>query len=238
MTKSQPPALQLVNVTRTFGRLCAVRGVDLRIESGTSTAVMGANGAGKTTLLKLCATLLTPTSGSLRIAGFDPLEDGPAARARLAVVSHETHLYNDLSASENLAFAMKIRGMPATTGAIDAALQRVGLTASARRPLRTYSRGMQQRCALARLCLQRPEILLLDEPANGLDAAAKQTLAAIVREMHAAGTAVVLATHDVAEATSLCSDAVLMSGGTITWHGGIGPDSRDLTARLSDLAGG
>lgn len=228
-----PAAIELSQVTRQYGSVRALDRLDLTIASGSATALMGPNGAGKTTVLKLCATLLAPNSGSIRVGGLDPTRDGAAVRARTALLGHESHLYNDLTAEENLTFTARLHGIPDARRRIDEALSRIGLRAVARRPVRTFSRGMQQRCALARVLLQRPEVLLLDEPATGLDAEARETFYAIVRELRRGGTTMLVTTHDVAECLALCDTAVILAGGRVSWSGPVAPaDATTLQQRL------
>lgn len=233
-------AVALSKVCRSFGRLRALDSISLDVATGSSTALMGPNGAGKTTLLRLCATLIAPTSGSLRVLGLDPQRDGPRVRAGIAVLGHESHLYGDLTAEENLSFTARLHGIDDAAARIDAALERIGLRAAARRPARTFSRGMQQRCALARILLQRPRLLLLDEPATGLDAAARDVLFELVAELRGAGTTVMVTSHDPGEAIALCDRAVLLAAGRVVWSAPLGADGTartDLELRLRDLAG-
>lgn len=228
-------AVALSNVSRVFGSLRALDSINLEVPVGSSTALMGPNGAGKTTLLKVCATLISPTSGELRVGGLDPRRDGALVRAGLAVLGHDSHLYGDLNATENLSFTARLYGIGDADRRIAEVLQRMGLRAAARRPLRTYSRGMQQRCALARVLLQRPRLLLLDEPATGLDAAARKALYEIVAELRDAGATVITTTHDVDEAIALSDRAVVLDSGRVVWSGSVGAaaDGRsELETRL------
>ncbi len=195
---------------------------------------MGPNGAGKTTLLRLCATLVAPSAGDLRVFGIDPASDGPAVRATIAYLGHESQLYGDLNAIENLNFTARLHRVENAEAAIAVALERCGLVGASRRPVRTYSRGMQQRCALARVLLLRPRLLLLDEPSTGLDSEAKATLHEIVTELRRAKTTVVLTTHDSAEAVRLCEAAAVLSRGRVHWHGRIENESQ-LAEQLAAL---
>jgi len=225
--------IELSDVSRSFGRVRAVDRLNLTIASGTATALMGPNGAGKTTLLKLCATLLAPDSGRIRLAGLDPATDGAAVRTRTAYLGHDSHLYADLTAEENLRFTARLHRLADGHRRIDDALDRIGLRAAARRPVRTFSRGMQQRCALARILLQQPGVLLLDEPATGLDVTARDVLYEIVRELRRNGTTVLVTTHDVSECVAICDSAILLARGRVTWSGAVGPaDRATLEERL------
>ncbi len=224
-------AIILSNVSRTFGRVRALDAITLAIPRGAATALMGPNGAGKTTLLKLCATLLIPSAGELRVNGSNPVQDGAAVRSHTALLGHDSHLYGDLSAEENLLFTARLHGIPDAREKISDALGRIGLRAVARRSVRTFSRGMQQRCALARVLLQRPALLLLDEPATGLDVAARDILYEIVHELRRDGTTVLVTTHDVGECLAICDSAVILAEGRVAWHGPVSAGDRDVLER-------
>jgi len=215
----------------------AVSSVSLAIEPGSATALMGPNGAGKTTLLKLCATLLTPSAGKIEVDGIDAARDGGAVRARIAVLGHDSSLYGDLTATENLTFTTRLHGIDGSADRVRGALDRVGLRTVGRRPVRTFSRGMQQRCAIARVLLQQPRLLLLDEPATGLDLAARGMLHELIAELRQKGTTILLTTHDIDESLAICDSAVLMARGRIRWQGSIRTEMRsDLEARLRAIA--
>src|SRR6185295_19026545 len=155
-------------------------------------AIFGPNGAGKTTLLRLLATLLRPSSGSLRLFGR-PLADGGAqARRQIGFLSHASFLYPDLTPIENLEFYADAFRVPEARERIRDVLNDVGLLGWRNRPVRTLSRGMEQRCALARALLHRPSLLLLDEPFSGLDADSAAALSTILRREHGRGATLLM----------------------------------------------
>jgi heme exporter protein A len=163
-------ALELRNVSKYFGDVAALAGVQLRVEAGDAILLYGPNGAGKTTLLRLLATLARPSVGEVLFGGKHVHRD-PAAKAAIGFVSHTTFLYGDLTVRENLRFFGTLFALPGLEKKIDAALEFFDLGDRARTPVRELSRGLQQRVALARAFLHDPQFLLLDEPFTGLDAA-------------------------------------------------------------------
>lgn len=192
-TGTATAAVDLVGVTRLFGAVPAVVRVDLRVERGQAVVLRGPNGAGKTTLLRIAATSLSPTYGRGTVLGFDLARDREEIRRRAELLSHRTRLYEDLTAHENLSFWCRMLDLD--RGAIDAALDRVGLLEAGAERVRGYSQGMRQRLAIARTLLRRPELLLLDEPYTGLDAEARHAVDSLIREAVRQGRTAVLATH-------------------------------------------
>ena len=228
-----PAALELRQLGKRYERVVALDDVSLAIAAGEAVLLLGANGAGKTTLLRCAATLLRPSRGSVRIAGLDPATHGAAARRRLAVLGHESFLYPDLTAVENLSFYARLYGVADGGARVAALIDRLGLRGWAQRPLRALSRGLVQRCALARVLLHDPDLLLLDEPFTGLDVTARELLCTVLAEAHARGAAIVMSTHELAAGLGLCTRAVLLAGGRRAWDGAVGPgDAAALEDRV------
>lgn len=211
------PALgiSLRGVTKAFGAQVALDRVDLEVPQGSFVAVMGANGAGKTTLLKTIAGIAVPTAGSVRIAGVEMRTAGPRLRALIGVVSHETMLYADLTAAENLRFHAKLFGLRHPREAVERAGERLGITPVLDRPVRALSRGTRQRVALARALLHDPKILLLDEPYTGLDEAAAATLSELLEELATPERTLVVTLHDVVRAMAGPRRLVVLSAGRV-----------------------
>jgi heme ABC exporter ATP-binding subunit CcmA len=188
------PAVRLSNVTRVFGVAPAIVRVDLEVAPGQTVLVRGPNGAGKSTLLRVVATAISPTYGSGSVLGHDLLRERDAIRRRTELLGHRTRLYEDLSAAENLRFTCAIHGLDPS--GVGAALDRVGLDAGSRDRIRTFSQGMRQRVAVARVLVRHPDLVLLDEPYAGLDEASKDVVDGMIAELAGAGRTVVVATHD------------------------------------------
>jgi heme exporter protein A len=199
-------AIRLERLVRRFGEREALAGVSVALAQGETLAVLGRNGAGKTTLLRVLATLLLPHGGSVRVLGVDLPRDAHALRTRIGMLGHETLLYRDLTARENLTFYARLYDVPEPRARIDELLEATGMARRAAEPVSNLSRGMQQRIAVCRAVLHRPELLLLDEPSAHLDPEA----AALVEPLigRDSGCTRVLASHDV-EAALRESDRVL-----------------------------
>jgi len=186
---------------------------EFAIAAGSCTMLTGPNGAGKTTLLKIVATLLRPSGGRVRLFGSE-LEPADVRR-RVGFLSHESFVYADLTPRENLRFYARAFGLAAPEKRIAALIARVGLSGWEDVPVRCFSRGMEQRIALARAFLHEPDLLLLDEPYSGLDAQAVVLLSGLLAEARAAGKAIILTTHDIALGLSACSRALILSRGRV-----------------------
>jgi heme ABC exporter ATP-binding subunit CcmA len=193
-------------VVQRFGAQVAVGPLDLELPVRARLAVLGGNGAGKTTLLRLLATAARPASGRLELLGLDAGRQRERLRARLGYVGHQVGLYPALTALENLEFFATLHGL----GAREArqALAQVRLAPVARRRVEQLSRGQQQRLALARAVLHRPELLVLDEPDSSLDGEGRELLGTLLD-----GVTVVMATHDSVLARELCDRAMLLKAG-------------------------
>jgi heme exporter protein A len=206
--------IRVNKLVKRFGPLTVLRELDFQVDQGEFVALLGPNGAGKTTLLRILSSLVRPTSGSVRVAGYDLPSQGASLRAKLGVVSHLPLLYGDLSARENLLFFSKLYSV--SQERIDEVLELVGLLPRRDDLVRTFSRGMQQRLAIGRAILHNPTILLLDEPHTGLDQAAGEILDRILQEVALEGRTVVMTSHDLLRSSELASRLVLLSKGKIS----------------------
>ena len=199
-------------------RFRAVDGIDLVVEPGEVFGLLGPNGAGKTTTMKMLATLLIPTSGTIRVLGIDPLERPREVRARLgAMLSGERSLYWKLTGRENLEYFAALYHVPPseTKARIANVLSEVKLADRADDYVERYSTGMRQRLALARALLPNPPLVVLDEPTVGLDPQASRDLRDRVRELKAQGRTVLLTTHYMEEADQLCDRVAIIDHGRI-----------------------
>jgi heme exporter protein A len=213
---SGPPILA-EDLRRDFAGVPVLAGVNLTVEAGELVVLLGSNGAGKTTLLRVLATLLRPSGGALALFGEDASRRPPAARRRIGYVGHESACYPDLTGRENLEFHAELHGVADPATRIADVLRWAGLEDAARRPVRVYSRGMAQRLALARAFLHAPELLLLDEPFSGLDAAAVTRLETLLAELRRAGHAIVLSTHDLDRVAAVATRVAMLHRGRIAW---------------------
>jgi heme exporter protein A len=207
-----PPIVEVAELARAFGPRRAVAGVTFSLAPGECLALFGPNGAGKTTLLRVLAGLLKPTSGSARVAGIQ-LPGGPLARSRVGLISHHTMLYEALSPRENVSFAARLYGIRDARARVEDSLQRMSMLERADAPIRSLSRGMQQRVSIARAMVHSPQLVLADEPYSGLDESGARALTALLQELRAAGTAIIIVTHNLVEGLSLATSAAVMQRG-------------------------
>lgn len=203
----------MTSVTRRFGRRWALRGVSLTIARGEVVGVEGHNGSGKSTLLRILSTAIRPTGGTAQVFGDDVVRNADAVRAQVAFLTHYPGLYDDLSAEENLRFACRMLGID--NARIPEVLARVGLEREGREVVRTFSAGMQRRLSLARLLLQRPRLLLLDEPYNNFDPAGIALVNDVVREVRREGGAAMIVLHDRHSAGDLLDRVTRLRQGVV-----------------------
>ena len=203
------------NLARAFGEVKAVRDVSFVAEPGTVTALIGPNGSGKTTLLLMLASLLRPDSGTIRIAGFDPVTDTAAVRSRLGWMPDLLGSWSALTVRATLETTARLYRMDAAMAVARAEelISLVGLEHLAAQPTRVLSRGQKQRLSLARALVHDPTVLLLDEPASGLDPQARVELRQLVRRVASEGTAVLISSHVLAELDEMADGAVYLRQG-------------------------
>jgi ABC-2 type transport system ATP-binding protein len=232
------PAVELIDLHAGYGRIEVLRGITLVIPAGTVFALLGPNGAGKTTLLALLLGLAQADSGELEIFGC-PVRRTLALPAGVAGFVDGPGLYPSLTARQNLAALARLRGDG--SGGIDDVLERVGLIDVADDRVRGFSLGMRQRLGLAAALLTTPRLLVLDEPANGLDPAGTRHVHRVLSELAAGGTAIVLSSHRMDDLAALCSEITLLARGRVVFSGPItelaaGADELDYRLRTSDPA--
>ena len=213
------PAIAATGLSRRFGQIQALRGVDLRLEQGQRLALFGANGAGKTTLLRILGLGLAPDSGSLAIDGMDGKRDALRARARIGWLAHASLLYEDLTARQNLEFWGRLYGVEQVERRTEELLHEMGLDAYVDEPAGILSRGMSQRLSLARALLHDPALLLLDEPFTGLDPKAADALKQRLSETGSGRTSVILATHRIEDGLALTDRWIMLTRGRVVADG-------------------
>ncbi len=209
--------IEIKNISKLYGRFHALDNIDLTIGSNDFTAVLGRNGAGKTTMLKILATLLKPSGGEVLINGHNIRKDSYAVLQQMGMVSHQTYIYSDLTAKENLSFYSKFYDVPQAGKKINDLLEKVGLAHRADESVRRFSRGMQQRLSIARALIHDPKVLLLDEPYTGLDQKASEFLDKILLEYHGAGNCILIVTHDIERIAGIAKRAVVFDKGKVAW---------------------
>jgi heme exporter protein A len=210
--------IEIRKLVKAFGNRAVLKGVDLTVSEGEFLTLVGPNGAGKTTLMNVISTLTKPTGGRVHIAGYDLADGAVQLRRQIGLVSHKTLLYDDLSAEQNLRFYARMYDVANADDRIETVLRQVGLWGRQRDPVRTYSRGMQQRLAIARAMLHEPPILLLDEPDTGLDQHAAAMLGELLREVGATRSTVLMTTHNLERGLELGDRVAILAGGRIAFH--------------------
>jgi ABC-2 type transport system ATP-binding protein len=213
--------VELTELTRRFGRTQAVTGVTLEAGPGVF-GLLGPNGAGKTSLLRMMATVLPPTSGTLRLLGRDPGGYGPRReiRRRLGYLPQNLGYYPGFTVVDFVEYFALLKDMPPgqVPGAVATAIEQVGLGDRARAKLRTLSGGMLRRAGIAQAIVNEPELLLLDEPTAGLDPEQRVAFRALLRDFGQRAT-VIVSTHLVEDVGAACAEVALMDGGRIVFHG-------------------
>ncbi len=213
-------AIHTQGLGKRFGARAALDGVDLEVPRGVAFGFLGANGAGKTTLIRLLLGLARPTSGTMRLLGRDLPAGSAEALARVGAIIEEPRFHPHLTGRENLHVHAAARDR-AAHDRIDGALARVGLAARADEKLKTYSLGMRQRLGVARCLLSDPELLILDEPMNGLDPACILEFRNLIRELVAEGRTVLLSSHLLDEVEKTCDIVAIVDDGRVVAQGSI-----------------
>jgi lipooligosaccharide transport system ATP-binding protein len=216
-----PPAIIARNLTKRFGDLVAVDGIDFEVEAGECFGLLGPNGAGKTTTIRMIHAVVPITAGDLRVLGLRVDCEPVAVRRRLGVIPQEENLDPDLTPRENLLVFARYFDIPRAVARQRAAdlLEFVGLTARAGSPLDELSGGMKRRLLIARALLNQPELCVLDEPTTGLDPQARHLVWQRLRGLKAQGITQVLTTHYMEEAAQLCDRVALLHAGRILRQG-------------------
>ena len=207
--------LETEALSKQFGRLYALRDVNMSAGSGEFVTIFGRNGAGKTTFLRIISSLVRSYSGSVKLFGQNLKKAGESTRKKIGFLSHDSFLYKDLSALDNLNFYGKLYRVQPLKDRVENMLERVGLEAKRNMAVRTLSRGMKQRLSLARAFLHQPEFLLMDEPYTGLDEQACESLDELFTDFVQAGGAIVLTTHNISRGLKHAHKVVVFDRGSI-----------------------
>jgi len=208
------PAISAVNVSKRYGSISALEGLTLDIRAGEVFGLLGPNGSGKTTFIRLLAGYLLPSAGSLQVAGYDVISDSLTVRRRIGYVPEAAPLYRDMRVGEFLAFMARLRGVPERNlkGAVERIVDQLALSDVVDKPTRALSRGYRQRTALAQALIHDPDILILDEPTNGLDPRQIIEMRQLIRSLAGRHT-VLMSSHILNEVEKTCDRvAVLLNG--------------------------
>ena len=205
--------LRLENIDKRYGGLYALRRVSLEIAPGECVAFAGRNGSGKTTLLRIAAQLVRPSAGKLTFSDA-PMVPGLATK-NTGFVAHATMVYDELTAEENLLLFARLLEIPQPSRRVESLLREVGLFERRDSLVRTFSRGMRQRVAIARALLHEPSVLLLDEPATGLDPQGVGWLAETLRRLRDAGSTILMSLHGESEISALATRAIRLDAGAV-----------------------
>jgi heme exporter protein A len=211
---TSPAGIRFENVEKRYGGLYALRQVSLDVAPGECVVLAGRNGSGKTTLLRIAARLVRPTSGNVSYSDGST-GDKASDRVRPGLVAHATMVYDELTAEENLLLFARLQGVDRPQERVASLLEEVSLTERRKSQVRTFSRGMRQRVAIARALLTEPSVLLLDEPATGLDSQGIAWLAATLRGMRAAGCTLLMSLHGESEISALATRGIRLDAGSI-----------------------
>ena len=221
-----PAGLRFENIEKRYGGLYALRRVSLSIASGECVVFAGRNGSGKTTLLRVAARLVRPSGGTLSFSG--EAGSGEVDSVRPGFVAHATMVYDELTAEENLLLFARLQRTPQPENRVEALLQEVGLSDRRASLVRTFSRGMRQRVAIARALLHEPSVLLLDEPATGLDPHGVTWLAETIRRLRDSGRTILMSLHGESEISSLGTRAIRLDAGSIAADTRTGANFRSI----------
>ena len=225
------PAVRSEGLTKVYGSLKAVEGLDLEVPAGSVFGLIGPNGAGKSTTFAVLASLLLPTAGTVRVAGFDPITQPFEVRRRIGYMPDVMGVYDNLEVGEYLEFFAASYRIPRSSwpGLLDGLLELVDLEGKRDAMVDSLSRGMKQRLSLARALVHDPEVLILDEPASGLDPRARVELRGLLSELSARGKTIVISSHILAELEEMCTHVGILEAGRLLAAG----TPADIRARLT-----
>jgi len=215
------PAVQTIALSRSYGTMLALDSLDLTIHRGDLFGFIGSNGAGKTTTLRILATFLTPSAGQARVLGHDVVRDADAVRHIIGYMPDFFGVYKDMEVTEYLDFFGACYKIPSSQRekTVNDVLELVGLSEKKGALIGALSRGMQQRLGLARVLIHDPQVLLLDEPASGLDPRARIEMMAILQELQRLGKTIIISSHILSELQSLCNRVAIIEKGKLIYSG-------------------
>ena len=213
--------IRVQNITKSFGKVQAVRDVSFEAPDGRITGLLGPNGAGKSTTLRVLYTVIKPDSGSASIDGVDVVTDSLEARRRVGALPHGAGLYQHLTARENIAYYATLAGVDHSEidGRVEQVIDELEIREFADRQTKGFSQGQRTKVALARSLVHDPHNVILDEPTSGLDVTATRSLRDIIRKLKSNGRCVLFSSHIMQEVAALCDDIVIISHGKVAIQG-------------------
>lgn len=205
------------DLSKQYGKFDAVRSISFDLQQGEVFGFLGPNGAGKTTTINMMTGLTRPTSGSIRVAGFDGIREIKKVQGRIGIVPDESNLYEELSGLENLLFCASLYGMEKSkrTQRAKALLDQFGLADTGKKLFKHFSKGMKRKLTIAAGIIHEPEILFLDEPTTGIDVESARQIRKLIKDLHAQGSTIFLTTHYIEEAERLCDRIGFIVGGQV-----------------------
>lgn len=209
--------IEIHNLTKSFGHIQALKGINITLNSGKFLTIFGPNGAGKTTLIKIISSLIKPTSGEVKIDGYSLDEESVLIRMKLGVISHNTYLYDNLTALENIIFYCNMYGISDAKNIALRLLEDFGLSSRKNDLVRTFSRGMQQRVSIIRALIHNPSVILMDEPFTGLDQHASKLLTGILDRLHDGYRTIIMTTHNLSQGYELSDLISIQVSGKIVY---------------------
>ena len=215
------PAVHTTGLTRTYGAMTALSALDLTVNRGDLFGFIGSNGAGKTTTLRILATFLAPSAGTAQVLGHDVVRDADAVRHVIGYMPDFFGVYKDMEVTEYLDFFGACYKIPTAQRekTVNDVLELVGLSEKKGALIGALSRGMQQRLGLARVLIHDPQLLLLDEPASGLDPRARIEMMAILQELQRLGKTIIISSHILSELQTLCNRVAIIEKGKLIYSG-------------------
>ncbi|MHB1501132.1 MAG: ABC transporter ATP-binding protein [Candidatus Dormibacteria bacterium] len=216
------PAVLCRNLTKTYGRIEALRDLTLTVPRGSVFGLLGQNGAGKSTAIRILATLTSPTSGTVRVAGSSVTQEAERVRRQLGYLPQDVAFPRWMNGREYLLFAASLSGLPGAEGRArtEEILEQVGLTAASGRRIGGYSGGMRQRLGIAQALLHRPGVLILDEPVAALDPLGRRDVLQLIRRLRGAAT-VVLSSHILDDIDQVCDQVAILAAGSLLAQGSL-----------------
>ncbi len=222
--------IETKELTKRYGDLTAVDNLNLKVYEGEVFGLLGPNGSGKTTTILMLLGLTEPTSGSVRVLGFDPARQPLSVKSRVGYLPELVGFYEDLTAWENIIYIAKLNGLPRREAyqRIERALKQVGLEEVANKPVATFSRGMRQRLGLAEILIKEPKLIILDEPTQGLDPEGAREFLELIRKLKGQGITILLSSHILSQVQKICDRVGLFYQGKMVLEGSVSELARKV----------